>query len=104
MCAQVRGVIKNFIWSRKDAPTRTKVKWDTLVLLTSHGGLWIIDPKTQSEALLAKLLVKGLTLGGEPWKDLIRQKADQIILPVHGKGPNTPDINWLFATPKLKRI
>jgi hypothetical protein len=35
MCAQVKGVIRNFIWSGKDAPARTKVKWDTLVLPTS---------------------------------------------------------------------
>jgi len=46
MCAQVRGVIRNFIWSGKDVPTLAKVKWDTLVLLTSQGGLGIIDPKT----------------------------------------------------------
>jgi hypothetical protein len=42
--------------------------------------------------------------GGESWKELIRHKVDQIRLPVHGKGPSTPDINWLFAAPKLKRI
>jgi len=42
--------------------------------------------------------------GGEPWKELIMQKADQTRLPVHGKGPNTPDINWLFAAPKFKQI
>jgi hypothetical protein len=72
MCTQVRGVIRNFIWSEKDAPARAKVKWDTLVFPISHGGLGIIDPKTQSEALLAKLLVRGLAPGGEPWKELIR--------------------------------
>jgi hypothetical protein len=22
---------------------------------------------------------------------------------VHGKGPNTPDINWIFVAPKLKK-
>jgi len=104
MCAKVRGVIRNFIWSGKDTPARAKVKWDTLTLPTSHGGLGIIDPRTQSEALLAKLLVRGLAPGGEPWKELIRQKVNQTRLPVHGKGPNTPDINWLFAVPKFKQI
>jgi hypothetical protein len=104
MCAQVRGVIRNFIWSGKDAPVRAKVKWDTLVLPTSQGGLGIIDPKSQSEALLANLLVRGLAPRGEPWKELIRYKADQIRLPVHKKGPSTPDIDWLFVAPKLKRI
>jgi len=104
MCCQVRRVVKNFIWGGKDAPARAKVKWDMLALPTAQGGLGIINPKTQSKALLAKLLVRGLALGGEPWKELVRHKADQIRLPIHGKGPNTPDINWLFAAPKLKRI
>jgi hypothetical protein len=54
--------------------------------------------------LLAKLLVKGLTPGGEPWKKLIRHKADQTRLPVHGKGPTNPELNWLLAAPKLKRL
>ncbi len=56
-----------------------------------------------TEALLAKLLIKGLNPGGKPWKELLRHKADQVRLPVHGLGPNTQDINWLFSTPKLKR-
>jgi len=34
----------------------------------------------------------------------VRHQADQTKLPVHGKGPNTSNINWLFAVPKLKRI
>jgi hypothetical protein len=90
MCAQVRGVVRNFIWGGKDAPARSKVKCDTLALPTAQGGLGIIDPKTQSEALLAKLLVRGLAPGKEPWKELVMHKADQIRLLVHGKGPNTP--------------
>ncbi len=104
MCAQVRGVIRNFIWGGKDAPAHAKVKWDTLTLPTAQGGLGIIAPKAQSEAMLAKLLVRGLSPGGEPWKEMVRYKVDQIRLPVHSKGPNIRDINWLFAAPKLKRI
>jgi len=79
------------------------VKWETLVLPTSQGGLGIIDPKTQSEALLAKLLIRGLAPGGEPWKELLRHKANQTRLSVHGMGPTMQDINWLFAATKLKR-
>jgi hypothetical protein len=103
MCSQVRGVVRNFIWSGKAANARAKVKWETLVLPISQGGLGIINPKTQSEALLAKLLVRGLTPGGEPWKELLRHKANQIKLPVHGMGPTTQDINWMFSATKLKR-
>ncbi len=64
MCSRVRGVVRNFIWSGKSTNARAKVKWETLVLPTTQGGLRIIDPKTQSEALLAKLLVRGRALEG----------------------------------------
>jgi len=104
MCSQVRGVVRNFIWSEKATNARAKVKWETLVLLTSQGGLGIIDSKTQSEALLAKLLIRGLAPREEPWKELLRHKANQIRLPVHRiMGPTTQDIHWLFAATKLKR-
>jgi hypothetical protein len=97
-------VVRNFIWGGKATNARAKVKWDTLSLPISKGGLGIIDPKMQSKALLTKLLVRGLTPGGEPWKKLVRHKADQIRLPMHGKGPSTPDINWIFVAPKFKKL
>ncbi len=95
--------MRNFIWNGKAINARAKVKWETFVLPTSQGGLGIIDPKTQSEALLAKLFIRGLEPGGEPWKELLRHKANQVMLPVHGLGLVTQDINWLFAATKLKR-
>jgi hypothetical protein len=69
-------VATNFKWGGKAALARAKVKWDTLMLPTTQGGLGIIDPKAQSKAFLAKLLIRGLAPGGEPWKKLIRHKAD----------------------------
>jgi hypothetical protein len=71
MCVQVRGVIRNFIWGGKDAPTRAKVNWNTLALPTTNGGLGVTDPKSQSETLLAKLLIRGLAPDEEPWKELV---------------------------------
>ncbi len=103
ICSHVQGVVRNFMWGGKATPARAKVKWDTFTLPISKGGLGIIDPKTQSEALLVKLVIRGLAPGGKPWKELIRHHADQTKLPVHGKGPCTLNINWIFATPKLKR-
>ncbi len=44
----------------KASNTQAKVKWDSLTLPLSSGGLGIIDPKAQFKALLAKLLVRGL--------------------------------------------
>ncbi len=66
MCNQVRGVIRNFIWGGKEAPTCAKVKWDTLAFPTAQGGLGVTDPKSQSEVLLAKILVRGLAPDEEP--------------------------------------
>ncbi len=81
-----------------------KVKWETLALPLTQGGLGVTDPKSQSEALLAKLLIRGLAPGGEPWKELVWHNAGQTKLPLHGKGPSTPDLNWLLVAPKLKRL
>jgi hypothetical protein len=101
---QVRGLVRNFIWGGKEAPTCAKVRWETLALPIAQGGLGVTDPKSQSKALLVKLLVRGLALGGEPWKELVWHKAGQTKLPHHGKGPSIPDLNWLLAAPKLKRL
>ncbi len=104
MSSQVRGLVRNFIWGGKETPTRAKVRWETLILPLTQGGLGVIDPKSQSEALLAKLLVRGLAPGGEPWKELVWYNAGLTKLPHHGKDPSTPDFNWLLAAPKLKRL
>jgi len=104
MCSQVRGLIRNFIWGGKEAFTCAKVRWDTLALPTSQGGLGVTDPKAQSRALLAKLFIRGLAPSGEPWKEFVRHNVDQTRLPVHGKGPLNPDLNWFLAAPKLKKL
>jgi hypothetical protein len=95
--------VQNFIWGGKAATTRAKVKWETLVLPTTKGGLGIIDPRTQSEALLTKLLIRDLEPRGKPWKELLRHKADQVRLLVHALGPNTQDIHWLFYCPQTQK-
>jgi hypothetical protein len=76
MCSQVRGLIRNFIWGGKEVLARAKVKWDTLALPTSQGGLGVTDPKSQMEALLAKLFIRGLAPDEEPSKELVWHNAD----------------------------
>jgi hypothetical protein len=76
MCNQIRGVVHNFIWGSKVSKTRAKVKWDSLMLPLSCGSLGIIDPKAQSKALFAKLLVQGLSFNDEPWKEILRHHVD----------------------------
>ncbi len=93
MCDQIRRLIRNFIWGGKEAPARAKVRWDTLTLPTSQGGLGVTDPKAQSEALLAKLFIRGLAPGGEPWKEFVRHNADKMRLPIPSKGSLSPDLH-----------
>ncbi len=104
MCNQIREVVPNFLWGGKASNTWAKVKWDSFTFPLSSDGLGIIDTKAQSKALLAKLMVRSIAPGGEPWKEILRHRADQVHLLVQGKGPSIPDINWLFATPKLKKL
>jgi hypothetical protein len=70
----------------------------------SSGGLGIIDPKAQSKALLAELLVRGLAPRGETWKEILKHQTYQVHLPMHGKGSRILNINWLFAAPKFKQM
>ena len=52
-----------------------KVSWSTLVLPKSKGGLGLIDPGLQSQALLCKVLVRSLLPGNELWKTLIHNRS-----------------------------
>jgi hypothetical protein len=71
MCVQIKSLVWNLIWGDKTKKSSVKVRWDVMTLPMSQGGLTIIDPKTQAKALLAKLVVWGLSLGEELWKDLL---------------------------------
>ena len=57
----------------------------TLVNATvGQGGLGLIDPLTQSRALLAKMVVRGLLPSKECWKVLLRNKL-QAGTPKYGR-------------------
>ena len=57
----IRGIqrlVRNYIWSSKeDHATRAKVAWPILIAPKSRCGLGLIDPLSQSKALLAKFVV-----------------------------------------------
>jgi hypothetical protein len=46
-----------------------------ITLLVYKGRLEIIDPTTQVETLLVKLIIKNLSPGREPFKDLLWRRA-----------------------------
>ncbi len=102
--SKLEGLSGTSYGGAKEAPARAKVRWDTLTLPTSQGGFGVTDPKAQSEALLAKLFIRDLAPGGEPWKELVRHNADKTRLSIHGKGYSSPDLHWLLTVPNLKRL
>jgi hypothetical protein len=53
------------------------VKWATAVLPIVRGGVKILDPQWQALALLVKLLIRGMIVGYEPWKTLVRHRVAQ---------------------------
>lgn len=65
----VRAIVRNYMWSgKKESCARARVKWATVVLPIVRGGVKILDPQWQASALLVKLLIRGMTVGYEPWK------------------------------------
>ena len=71
--AQLRRLVRNFLWCGSDGSgtTRAPVAWQTVILPQAEGGLGVIDLKLQSQALLGKLVIRGLTPGGQTWKLLL---------------------------------
>lgn len=68
---KARSLVRNFIWGgAPDKKTRAKVAWNTAIIPTIKGSLKVFDPYTQARALLAKILVRALAPGSEPWKTL----------------------------------
>ena len=60
--AQLRRLVRKFLWSGSDgsSTSRARVAWQTVILPQTEGGLGIIDPELQSQALLGKLVIRGL--------------------------------------------
>jgi exonuclease III len=73
-----RATVRNYVWSgKKESCARARVKWSVAVLPIVKGGIKILDPHWQTSALLVKLLMRGLSVGYEPWKALVRHRVSQ---------------------------
>ena len=95
-----RATVGNYIWSGKEQScARARVKWATAVLPIVSGGIKILDPQWQSSALLTKLLVRGLSVGYEPWKALVRYRVSQTKQSRRGHWP--AHANWIMNSTKL---
>ena len=72
---QIQRLIRNFLWSgSEDGHVRSKVAWATLIKPRELGGLGLIDPESQSKALLVKLMIRGHLPGTARWKELLKNR------------------------------
>ena len=95
-----KATVRNYMWSGKgEANTRARVKWATTVLPIVRGGVKIIDPQWQASALLVKLLIRGMSVGYEPWKSLVRYRVAQTRQSRRGKWPT--HANWIMNNQRL---
>ena len=96
-------MVRNFLWSGGDGvrDTRARVAWQTVILPQAEGGLGIIDPELQSQAMLGKLVIRGLTPMGQTWKLLLQQVISSCT-PRRG-GEWIPSLGWIFTSAPLTR-
>ncbi|MCO5581462.1 hypothetical protein L7F22_035347 [Adiantum nelumboides] len=104
---QLRRLIRNFLYGGSNGThdTCARVRWSTVILSTSQGGLGIIDPEMQSRALLTKLIVRGLFPSNEPWKMLLQSDLDTVT-PTYGVRDGhiwTLGMRFLFTDAPLRR-
>ena len=90
-----KATVRNYIWSgKRESCARARVKWDTAVLPIVRGGVKILDPQWQASTLLIKLLMRGLSVGYEPWKALVRYRVAQTRQSRRGTWPS--NANWIM--------
>lgn len=95
-----KATVRNYIWSGKqESNARAKVRWDTVILPIVRGGVKVLDPQWQAATLLIKLLIRGLSVGYEPWKSLVRYRVAQTQQTRRGKWP--PHSNWIMNNRNL---
>lgn len=95
-----RAAVRNYMWSGKlDTRARARVKWSTAVLPIVRGGVKILDPEWQTSALLVKLLIRGMSVGYEPWKALVRHRVAQTKQSRRGRWP--AHSNWIMNAAHL---
>ncbi|MCO5551035.1 hypothetical protein L7F22_004531 [Adiantum nelumboides] len=100
--SRLRHLVCNFLWGGSDGTrdTRARVAWHTVILPKEEGGLGIIDPEMQSAALLSKLIVRGLYLGEDPWKQFMLHGLSRCVPSsgcMDGAGPWGPSIRYIFT-------
>jgi hypothetical protein len=94
-------VIRNFISKEEDWKRNApRSIGPSFVSSLPRGGLGLIDPNAQFEALLVKLLIRRLSPRTKSWKKLLKDKTKHVQPVGRFFAPWPSDINWLFGVVK----
>ena len=93
----VRHLIRNYLWSGKQGgDAYAKVAWEIIKRPKSKGGLDIVDLVDHCQALLVKLIVRGLLPSNQVWKSLLINKLADCSPKI--RGPWLTIIRWIFLS------
>ena len=60
---KIRGAIRNYLWSRKEQRSRTRVSRRECYLKKKYGGFRLVDPEQDNTSLLCKWIVRTMEPG-----------------------------------------
>ena len=96
-------MIRNFIWGSTDFKyVRRKVSWKTIAILTSEGGLGLVDPLMQCKTLLENFVVRGLLLRNEPWKLILQLRMKEVFPKTGDEWTRSP--RWWSLKDNLQQV
>lgn len=97
-----QGLVRDYLWSgKKEGRMRARIAWDAAVAPLSHGGIQIIDPVAQTQALLTKFLIRGLQNGTGIWRVFLQHRLDT--LQPTGNRHWKPGRHWLMTLKNIRR-
>lgn len=100
--SKVKSLIKNYIWlgENKERHVKAKVEWDSLIQHQGQGRIKLIDTTVQMQALLTKLLVRGLMPSNSPWRVIIQHHMKSLQSKRGGKWPS--HIHFILYTIRVR--
>jgi hypothetical protein len=103
---QIKGSIRNYVWSGTEAWTQARVNWDNCCAMKSHGGIGLIDPDEALTTLTNKWIVRAMDPGTSTLHILLRHRLGKLRPTRTGTWP--PTMHWAlihgFSAPKGSRI
>lgn len=74
VCNDIDSIVRRFIWKGNEGKGIHLVKWDTVTLPRSHGGLGVCQAREANISLLGKLVWDTMHRPDKLWVQLVRDK------------------------------